>query len=210
MEYLINEIFTSNEYYFKPSYKQPFIIDCGAHIGMSVLYFKKMFPDSKIMAFEANPNNFELMQKNMHANKIQHVELHNIALFDKEIEIPFYIGENIGTLRGSIKKERGGASELKIKAQKLSYYLQHIEAVDLIKMDVEGAEINILSDLFETSAINKAKEYRIEYHHNMNDDKSKMASFLHKFELYGFSYNIKAHFWCTNSFQDLFIHFYKN
>lgn len=61
MEYFINEIFTSNEYYFKPSCKQAFIIDCGAHIGMSVLYFKKMFPDSKIMAFEANPHNFELL-----------------------------------------------------------------------------------------------------------------------------------------------------
>jgi len=208
IDYLFNEVFISNEYYFQPQTKEPLIIDCGANIGMSVLYFKKSFPDSKIIAFEANPHAFKLLSYNMKINNILNVEVHNIALFDKETEISFYFGDN-GDLVGSIKKERGGVNELKIKTQKLSYYLKNIETVDLIKMDVEGAELYIISDLFESASINKAKEYILEYHHNMNEDKSILSSFLQKFELNGFNYNIKADFSTINSFQNLLIHFYK-
>src|SRR5436190_6322828 len=55
LSFLFNEVFISNDYYFKSSPRQPVIIDCGANIGMSVLYFKKLYPQSKIIAFEANP-----------------------------------------------------------------------------------------------------------------------------------------------------------
>ena len=142
-------------------------------------------------------------------NNIKNVELHNIALFDKEIKISFYIGDDVGTLVGSIKSERGGANELKIDAQKLSSYLKNIGTVDLIKMDIEGAEENVISDLFDSSIIKNAKEYIIEYHHNMKKEKSKLSTFLQKFETNGFSYNIKSDFKNINSFQDIFIHFYK-
>lgn len=209
ISYLFNEVFITNEYHFQPSTSEPVIIDCGANIGMSVLYFNKLFPNSKIIAFEANPHAFKLLSDNMTINKVSNVELHNVALCDKEKEVSFFIGENIGTLLGSIKKERGGDTELKIKGQKLSYYLADFETIDLIKMDVEGAEINIIHDLFESSSINKVKEYIIEYHHNMNEDKSMLSSFLEKFELNGFNYNIQGAFSNINTFQDLLIHFYK-
>jgi FkbM family methyltransferase len=209
INYLFNEIFISNQYYFKSSKKSPLILDCGANIGMSVLYFKRLFSDSKIIAFEANPHAFKLLENNMRINKIKNVQLHNIALYDRETEIPFFIGDNIGTLVGSLSNERGGNTEMKIQAQKLSDYLKDIENVDLIKMDVEGAEINIVHDLFESSTINKTREYIIEYHHNMNGDKSLLSSFLQKFESNGFNYSIKATFSNIHSFQDVLIHFYK-
>lgn len=206
---LINEVFISNEYYFQPLTKDPVIIDCGANIGVSILYFKKLFPNSRILAFEPNPHAFELLQKNMKENKIQNVELFNIALLDDETEIPFYISDDISTLMGSIKRERGGIKEFKIKTQRLSYYLRNFEMVDLIKMDVEGAELNILSDLVESFSINKTKEYIIEYHHNIDQDKSALSFFLQKFEENGFNYNIQSYFRNINTFQDILIHFYK-
>jgi hypothetical protein len=67
-------------------------------------------------------------------------------------------------------------------------------------MDVEGAEINIINDLFESSSINKVKEYFIEYHHNMNEDKSMLSSFLEKFELNGFNYKHPGDFFQHKSF----------
>ncbi len=209
IEFLFNEVFLTNEYYFKSTKTEPLIIDCGANIGMSILYFKKMYPHSKIIAFEANPYAFMLLEENIKTNNIKNVEIHNIALFDRQTEIPFFIGDNIGTLLGSIKKERGGNSELLVKAERLSDFLKNIDSVDLIKIDVEGAEVNIISDLFDSSTINKANEYIIEYHHNMNDEKSNLSSFLQKFELNGFNYNIKTSFRDLNSFQDILIHFYK-
>lgn len=209
LNYLFNEIFISNEYYFQPSSTEPIIIDCGANIGMSVLYFKKLFPSSHIIAFEANPHVFKLLEQNMEVNSINNVLLHNVALYDHETEISFFIGDNIGTLGGSINKDRGGANELKVRTEKLSQYLKKYESVDLIKMDVEGAELNIIADLMESSSINIAKEYIIEYHHNMNDSKSNLSAFLQQFELNGFNYNIRTNFNTINSFQDILIHFYK-
>src|SRR5436190_6825561 len=38
LSFLFNEVFIANDYYFKSSSKQPLILDCGANIGMSVLY----------------------------------------------------------------------------------------------------------------------------------------------------------------------------
>jgi len=207
--YLFKEIFITNDYYFKSDKNDPIIIDCGANIGMSVLYFKRLFPNSRIIAFEPNPNAFNLLEENIKENQLENVQLHNLALFDKETEISFFIDDSDATLKGSVQKGRGGSRELKVKAQKLSLFLKDIDSVDLIKMDVEGAEVNIISDLVDSSCINKSKEYIIEYHHNINNGKSNLASFLNYFETNGFNYKIKASYSQMYVFQDLLIHFYK-
>jgi FkbM family methyltransferase len=205
--YLFNEIFVSNEYLFKTSVKQPVIIDCGANLGMSILYFKKLFPGSTIIAFEANPRVFDLLVSNMDANKIRDVSLNNVALYSEEKEITFFAGENI--LEGSLISSRGGQSPITVKATKLSNYLSNLDSVDLIKMDVEGAEKDIINDLFESGMITKAKEYFIEYHHNIDGQPSNLSSFLNKFEVNGFNYSIRANFSKSSSFQDILIHVYK-
>jgi FkbM family methyltransferase len=209
IKFLFNEVFMTGEYYFEPADKKPLIIDCGSNIGMSVVYFKKLFPESRIITFEANPKAFALLEKNISENKIQNVELNNIALYDKDTEISFFIGDNVGTLLGSVSAERGGSNELKVKACKLSDVLNKYDAIDLIKMDIEGAEENVIADLFESGTISKPKEYIIEYHHNMNNEKSKLAAFLQKFESSGYSYSIRTEYTKLNSFQDILIHFYK-
>ncbi len=209
LRYLFNEIFISNDYYFESITKSPLIVDCGANIGMSVLYFKRLFPDSKIIVFEPNPYAFALLKRNMEINNIENLELHNVALSDKETEISFYIDDNRGTLGGSVNKVRGGSNELKVPAKTLSGYLKNISAADLIKIDVEGAESNLLTDLVESGMINKGKEYIIEYHHNMNGEKSRLSYFLEVFEAQGFNYNIRTTYKKVNSFQDILLHFYK-
>ena len=209
LNYLFNEIFISNDYYFESSKKEPLIIDCGANIGVSVLYFKTLFPNAKILAFEPNPYAFQLLNNNIKDNNISNIELYNVALYNKETEISFFIRNNIGTLDGSANKSRGGETELKVRAKKLSHYLVNFQEIDLIKMDVEGAEINIINDLFESGYINKAKEYIIEYHHNISGDNALLSSFLQKFEQNGFSYNIKTSYSKKASFQDILICFYR-
>jgi len=209
IDYLFEEIFLNNEYNFKAHTQTPLIIDCGSNIGMSILYFKYIYPNSRIIAFEPNPNSFKLLKKNVANNNLKNVEINNLGLYDEETEISFYIDNNLSSLVGSINKKRGGTNELKVSAKKLSSYLKDVEEVDLIKIDVEGAEINIIKELLETKTLNKVKEYIIEYHHNMGEDKSNLSSFLAVFETNGYNYNIKTNFKKINSFQDILIHFYK-
>ena len=210
--YLLNEIFLNNEYYFFSNKKSPLIIDCGSNIGISILYFKHLYPDCEIIAFEANPYIFEVLQKNIYNNNLKNVKINNLALSNSKSELKFYINEsNYGTLTGSINSNRGGKKELNINSDKLSNYIKNIETIDLVKMDVEGAEFNIINDLFNENLITKVNEYIIEYHLNVEGDNSlnTLSSFLKKFEQNGFKYNIRADFNNIDTFQDVLIHFYK-
>lgn len=150
-----------------------------------------------------------LLENNVKENKLRDVELHNIALYDKETEVSFFTGEKFGSLVASVQKDRGGNRELKVKAGKLSSWIKNFETVDLVKMDVEGAEINIVNDLMESHTLGRPKEYIIEYHHKIHEHPPGLTAFLQKFESHGFTYNIKADYMNANPVQDILIHFYR-
>ena len=89
--YLYDEIFYLNEYGFAANTTAPLIIDCGAHIGISTLYFKKLYPQAKVIAFEPNPETFKLLELNVRQNNLRNVELVNAAVSDSTEEIDFYV-----------------------------------------------------------------------------------------------------------------------
>ncbi len=66
-----------------------------------------------------------------------------------------------------------------------------------------------MNELAESSALQKAEQYIIEYHHRINNDPSVLSDFLKKFEMNGYDYNLKASFRKPGDFQDVPIHFYK-
>ncbi|SHL96074.1 FkbM family methyltransferase [Chitinophaga sp. CF418] len=52
-------------YRFKADTDAPYIIDCGANIGLSILYFKWLYPKAKVLAFEPDGDNLVILQKNV-------------------------------------------------------------------------------------------------------------------------------------------------
>ena len=58
------ELFVQHMYKFVAKTQEPFIIDCGANLGMSIIYFKELYPLSKIIAFEADDYIFSFLEKN--------------------------------------------------------------------------------------------------------------------------------------------------
>ena len=210
LDFLFREVFIAREYFIETRNRPPIIVDCGANIGMSVLYFKHLFPDARIIAFEANPNAFRLLQKNVEANQLRDVELHNVALSDHDGDVSFFISPDPGTLLGSTRSDRGGNIELTVEARKLSRYILDEEEVELVKIDVEGSESSLVSELIESSTLGRANQYIIEYHHRINADPSRLGDFLKKFEMAGYDYNLKAAYRRAGTFQDVLIHFYKD
>ena len=133
--------------------------------------------------------------------------MHNVALSNVEGELDFFINDDYGSLHGSLYTERGGKERYTVKTEKLSSYLNN--SVDVIKIDVEGAEKQIIDDLVKSRMINRTSQYVLEYHHMMSkSDKPDLSQFLYPFEEAGFSYSIKTKFKKLNEFQDIFIHFY--
>lgn len=207
--YLFNDVFVTENYYFKSSSDSPVIIDCGANIGMSLIYFKRLYPNAKVLAFEANPSVFKLLSQNIIANDFKDVQPYNFALFDEETVISFFVGDDLGSLVGSIQRGRDGSKELKVPTTRLSQYIRALGKVNIVKMDVEGAEGKIIDDLVSASVLGLVNEYIIEYHHNIKGSDSKFSSFLKIFEDHGYQYNMRAGFDQLDSFQDIIVHFYK-
>jgi len=77
-----SEIFDKGIYRFTPSSDTgtKLIIDCGANIGLSVLFFARHYPTHKIIAFEPDPFIFDILKRN-----IKLFELKNIILNKKEL-----------------------------------------------------------------------------------------------------------------------------
>lgn len=209
LNYLIREIFVNEEYRFNNSNAKPVIIDCGANIGMSVLYFKRCYPQATIIAFEPNPTTYSLLHKNVTSLQLKDVTLHNLALANAEGTIPFHFNDDKGTLTGSIQSNRGGESVIDVKCEKLSSFINEFPHVDLIKMDVEGAELKIVEDLMQTGAITKVNELIVEYHHNIPGENNSLSHFLKLFEQAGFDYSIRTNFSSLGVMQDVLLHFYR-
>ena len=97
---LKKEIFSENCYYleiesFDDAQDKPVIVDAGAHIGMATLYYKMLFPHARILAFEPVPYNFKILEKNIHENQLENVELFEAVVAPKSgvLRIQEPIGE---------------------------------------------------------------------------------------------------------------------
>lgn len=206
LRYLYIEIFVNNDYLFRTEKNNPIIFDCGANIGLATLFFKLRYPNSIIKAFEPNPNSFSLLKKNIDTNKLDGIEIFNVALSNKCEKINFFISDNPESLRGSIYESRGKGGGILIQSNKVSDYLGEFE-IDLLKIDVEGAEHEIIEDILESKNIHgKINSLIIEYHHNILYSERSLSKFLSNLESLGFQYNLKSSLPSVGKFQDILIY----
>ena len=68
---LLKEKFIDEEYLIELGSSRPIIIDCGANIGVSLIYFKYLYPHSEVHCFEPYTFAFEYLQKNVAENKLK-------------------------------------------------------------------------------------------------------------------------------------------
>jgi len=214
-ELLFREMFIDLDYWIPDLGPAPVIVDCGCNIGMSILFFKSQHPDARVIAFEPNSTSFELLQDNTVGNGMTGVELHNCALGAENGEIEFFIDpENPMSLRASTVEARMPAGRTRVAQRRLSDFLDG--PVDLVKMDIEGAEAEVISELVESGAIDRIQRFILEYHHHIDPADDRLASFLELLEQAGFGYQVHAHRQFFNhawrrgrTFQDIAIFAYR-
>ncbi len=214
---LFTEIVIRREYYFVFDSPSPLILDCGSNIGMSLLYFKTMWPDCRIVAFEPDELSFQALQQNAAANHWNHVEMHNAALCGEEGEIDFFSDPSQpGSLVMSTFQHRvsGASNKLtacrKVQALRLSSFVSG--PVDLLKMDIEGAELAVLKELAQSGKLPQIKQIVLEYHHHLNGGENRMAHLFGLLEENGFGYQIHAPYarpFQQRTFQDMLIYAYR-
>lgn len=139
--FMYDEIFNKEIYKFKSKTNNPIIIDCGANIGLSVLYFKKIYPEAKIIAFEPDKKIFNILQENIASSRIKNVELINKGLSQNDCEVSFF---SEGADGGRIALESDNPSNVKAQMIKLSPFIKN--KIDFLKIDIEGSELCVLEE----------------------------------------------------------------
>jgi len=148
--WIYKDVFILKEYAFTPKSNHPYILDCGAHIGVSTLFFKSSYPHSRVISFEPDKRNFALLKQNITQNNVQHVETVQAVLLDKDGVTEFYVqknpsGRSWGNSIDAQNLNERVYEKIKVPATKLSSYID--QPVDLIKLDIEGAELKVLHEI---------------------------------------------------------------
>jgi FkbM family methyltransferase len=155
------------------------ILDCGANIGLSILFFKKAFPQAHITAFEADPKIASVLKKNIAANNLHDVQLVEAAVWNEETELSF---QSEGADAGKVSES---GSTTRVPAVRLRPYLER--PVYMLKMDIEGAEKNVLADCKDL--LRNVKYLVLEYHSYKNSPQ-ELSSITQILSDAGFRYYI--------------------
>jgi FkbM family methyltransferase len=124
------------------------VIDIGAHVGFYTRLFARLAgPQGRVFAFEPHPANFELLTKNIRRKNFGNVTLVPKAVGDRDGEAAFYdTGLSMGHSLLSVKPHSG---QFSVKTTSLDTFARetNLRDADLIKIDVEGGELEVLQGM---------------------------------------------------------------
>src|SRR4051794_36567298 len=180
------KIMTSHEKdvleYFNPKVNDV-VIDIGAYIGSyTIMASKSIGEKGKVVAIEADPNNYDMLVRNINLNTLTNVMTLNYAVYSKETMIKLYLPTVNGSYSEFAKyntvisqRAHGEQKFVEVNADTLDNLLLqnkiNYEDVNWIKIDVEGAEFEVLKGA--TNVLSKSKDISILIEiHNIEEGKN--------------------------------------
>ena len=167
--------------YFKQVVKKDWVaVDVGAYVGYYTVLFSKLA--NKVYAFEPSEISFRKLKRNVAYNRCKNVGLYNAAIGEKG---------KTATLHGT---QRGGADSLSITqgatyekiVQVLSLDGIIRGRVDVVKIDAEGADLDVLEGMKRIMQENPNLTITLEFSpKNISKSGGVPADFLHTVEGYG-------------------------
>lgn len=178
----LEEIFIDEVYKFETEKEVPIVYDCGSNVGTSIFYFKHLYPRARVVGFEADPNIFRYLENNV--GKLCNVEISNAAIWTENGKINFGCqGADGGSLVNSFD------SNVQVDSVRLRDYLEKEDRVDFLKIDIEGAETDVLKDC--ENCLGKVENIFIEYH-SISSEKQTLDVLLKILSDNGYRYYIEG------------------
>ena len=171
------EIWNKESYFFKSNSPSPLIIDCGSNIGLSVVYFKHLFPNSEILAFEPDPELLSYLSLNLESNSFSDINVIPKAVWTSNSKLPFL---SDGADGGKVANQ---TTDIFVDAVSLNQFLR--KRVDMLKMDIEGHELDVLQSCAKN--LHNVCNIFIEYH-SFRNKKQNLSQILRLLEINGFRY----------------------
>jgi len=136
-----HEVFVQQIYRPRLADNVRLVVDIGANVGYSVIYFARMFPRARIIAFEPNSTNVRALARNVELNGLSgRVSIRNVAAG---------IGDGTAYMedRGAASFTTADAGARGVKVSVADIFIQLAgEPIDVLKIDCEGAEYPIIMD----------------------------------------------------------------
>ncbi len=181
-----HEIFEQEIYHFIADNNNPYIIDCGANMGLSVLYFSKKYPNANIIAFEPEEAIYNVLRKNVSNYTLSNVRLEKKAVWDEKTTLQFFTDNGMG---GSVTNAFENQKPATVETTILRDYLT--QKVDFLKIDIEGAEYRVLKHCADR--LHLVENLFVEYHSFINEEQH-LDDILQLLKANGFRYHIKESF----------------
>ena len=178
--FIFSELFLHKYYDFKMISKPDTILDLGANIGLTALFWSRVYPDSALACVEPMPNNLEVLKWNLRQNDVKATLIEGaVAVEDGEIFMEVAekdYGHQIAT------NPVGNQNVIKVKAFSMNSILEKLEwpHIGLLKIDIEGYETYLLKN--NCDWLFKVDYIIIEIH-----DASMKAELEQMAEKYGFA-----------------------
>jgi FkbM family methyltransferase len=189
------KIFRQRVYDFRSGNDSPRIIDCGGSIGLSAIWFRMRYPACSITVFEADPATVPVLEANLIAAGLDDVEVVPAAAWKNEGLVHFRAD---GADGGAVSM---GLSDPEVPAARLA---DRVTApVDLLKLDVEGAEYELLQDLHDAGALDNIRRIVAELHLRA-DNRTRLPPLLVQLADAGFEYTLtRRRFppWMPNTYE---------
>lgn len=188
------ELFQGNIYQFNPYGDGRTILDCGANMGLSVLYFAINYPEHRIIAFEPDPSIFEILRENVDTFGLNNVTVLERAVWDKEETLTFFTDRGMG---GRVENAYAGQQPRQVNTVRLKDFLT--PDIAFLKIDIEGAEGVVLADCKEK--LGMVDHIFFEYHNDITKPQA-LHELLKLVKDEGFHYYIKESFTREKPFID--------
>jgi FkbM family methyltransferase len=180
------------------------VVDIGANLGRyTVIAAKKVRNEGSVISIEANPAIFDLLTKNIQLNELSNVIPLNYAVFSEKTKIKFFVNNDLrnnqyGTINSDIDNfaNKGLEQHVYIDANTVDSILSEnsikIQEVKWIKIDVEGAEFDVIKGSKEL--ISNAKDLRIIVEiHNLSNGTTYHKEIKDFLESFGYKIDFEEH-----------------
>ena len=162
------QVFVHKEYDINFGKHPKVIIDGGANIGLFTIFMKNKYPQAKIICIEPDPENFEVLKKNVGGYPDVYCE--NAGLWNKEIMLSIHDKYDMGKWGMVVEENEEGI----VKAISINYLIKKydLERIDILKLDIETSEKILFKDNYE-NWLKRTKMMVVELHDEIEEGCSK-------------------------------------